>query len=235
MPKTKPPRPARKRNAVRKVLIALGILLMIPVAQVILIRFVDPPITLPMLVWQLNASASSGSQYVWRDIEGVPQAFLTHCLVSEDQRFLQHRGFDWREIQLARRAAERSGKPARGASTITMQCARSVFLWQGRSWVRKGLEAYYTVLMEAILSKKRILELYVNVIEMGNGIYGVEAAAKHHFRVPAQQLTREQSAMLVALLPNPKRLNPKSPTPRLIRRKTAILERAKAFPAYSLK
>ena len=163
--------------------------------------------------------------------------FLKHCLVAEDQRFFQHRGFDWREIDIARNEAEEKGKPARGASTITMQCARSLFLWQGRSWVRKGLEAYYTVLMEMILSKKRILELYANVIETGDGIYGMEAGSKYHFGVAARKLSREQSAILVALLPNPKGWNPKKPSPALLARQEMILKRENgfAFPARSLR
>ena len=114
--------------------------------------------------------------------------------------------------------AERAGKPVRGASTITNQCARSIFLWQGWSWIRKGLESYYTLWMEALLPKHRILELYANVIEMGRGIYGVEAAAHHFFGVSARGLTREQSAMLAAVLPNPKGWNPAQPGVALRRR-----------------
>jgi Membrane carboxypeptidase (penicillin-binding protein) len=98
--------------------------------------------------------------------------FLEHLWISEDQRFFQHEGFDWKEMDLAVKEAERKGKPVRGASTITNQCARSIFLWQGRSWIRKGLESYYTIWMEALLPKRRILELYANVIEMGPGSTG---------------------------------------------------------------
>ncbi len=121
--------------------------------------------------------------------------------------------------------AERKRKPVRGASTITNQCARSVFLWQGRSWIRKGLESYYTFWMEALLSKGRILELYANVIEMGRGIYGVEAASQHYYGVSARGLTREQSAMLAAVLPNPKRWNPTKPGAALRQRQRRILLR----------
>jgi monofunctional biosynthetic peptidoglycan transglycosylase len=116
-------------------------------------------------------------------------------------------------------------KPARGASTITQQCARSLFLWQNRSWIRKGFEAYYTVLMELMLSKARILELYANVIEFGDGIYGVEAAAQYYYHVPASQLTREQSAMLTAIMPNPRQYDPLKPSEYVLKRREMILEK----------
>jgi monofunctional biosynthetic peptidoglycan transglycosylase len=151
--------------------------------------------------------------------------FLKHLWISEDQRFFQHDGFDWKEMDLAMKEAERKGKPVRGASTITNQCARSIFLWQGRSGIRKGLESYYTIWMEALLSKPRIMELYANVIEMGDGIYGVEAASRHYFGVTAKALTREQSAMLAAVLPNPRGWNPTKPGPTLRRRQRRILQR----------
>src|SRR4029453_2991924 len=139
--------------------------------------------------------------------------------------FFQHGGFDWKEMDLAVEEAERKGKPVRGASTITNQCARSIFLWQGRSWIRKGLESYYTIWMEALLPKRRILELYANVIEMGRGIYGVEAASQHYFGVSARGLTREQSAMLAAVLPNPKGWDPTKPGRTLRWRQRRILQR----------
>src|SRR4029079_6666756 len=126
----------------------------------------------------------------------------------------------------ALKKAERKGKPVRGASTITNQCARSIFLWQSRSWIRKGLESYYTIWMEMLLPKRRILELYANVIEMGPRIYGVEAAAQHYFGVSARGLTRKQSAMLAAVLPNPKGWDPRNPSPLLPWRNRRILARA---------
>ena len=154
--------------------------------------------------------------------------FLEHLWISEDQRFFQHEGFDWKEMDLAVKEAERKGKPVRGASTITNQCARSIFLWQGRSWIRKGLESYYTIWMEMLLPKRRILELYANVIEMGRGIYGVEAASQHYFGVSARGLTREQSAMLAAVLPNPKGWDPTNPSRMLRWRQRRILRREAA-------
>ena len=189
-----------------------------------------------MLIHQIGALFTRGQrfplQYRWIDLRQVPEMFLKHLWISEDQRFFQHDGFDWKEIDAAMERSERTGKPVRGASTITMQCARSVFLWQGRSWIRKGLEAYYTFWMEALLPKRRILELYANVIEMGRGIYGVEAASRHYFGVSAASLTREQSAALAAVLPNPKGWNPTRPGATLRRRQRRILQREQAadFP-----
>jgi monofunctional biosynthetic peptidoglycan transglycosylase len=210
----------------------LGFLL-IPAMQVAAVRFVNPPGTLPMWIEQVSSSGPKAPlRYRWIDLPQMPEMFLEHLWISEDQRFFQHEGFDWTEMDLAVKEAERKGKPVRGASTITNQCARSIFLWQGRSWIRKGLESYYTIWMELLLPKRRILELYANVIEMGRGIYGVEAASQHYFGVRARGLTREQSAMLAAVLPNPKGWDPAKPGPMLRWRQQRILrrERDAKFP-----
>ncbi len=231
---------AKKRKLTRgwkRCLLLLAALLLIPALQVAVVRFVNPPRTLPMLLEQGGQMFLSGPKaplrYRWIDLEQMPEMFLKHLWVSEDERFFLHDGFDWKEVDLAMKKAERTGKPVRGASTITNQCARSIFLWQGRSWIRKGLESYYTLWMEALLPKRRILELYANVIEMGRGIYGVEAAAQHFFGVNARGLTRKQSAMLAAVLPNPKGWNPAQPGRALRRRQERILrrEREARFPA----
>jgi monofunctional glycosyltransferase len=206
--------------------IVLLVLLLIPAMQVGLVRFVDPPRTLPMWIEQVSSSGPKAPLgYRWIPLRQIPEMFLKHLWISEDQRFFQHEGFDFKEMDLAMEKAERTGKPVRGASTITNQCARSIFLWQGRSWIRKGLESYYTIWMELLLPKRRILELYANVIEMGPGIYGVEAAAQHYFGVSARGLTREQSAMLAAVLPNPKGWDPRNPGMILRWRQQLILRR----------
>lgn len=230
-----------KLKAKKWILIAILVLLLIPAMQVAVIRFVNPPFTLPMLIDQGSAFFSKGPKrslhYHWIDLPRIPEIFLKHLWISEDQRFFQHEGFDWKEIDLALAEAERKGKPVRGASTITNQCARSIFLWQGRSWMRKGLEAYYTVWMEALLPKRRIFELYANVIEMGRGIYGVEAAAQHFFGVEARSLTRDQSAILAAVLPNPKGWDPTRPGRKLQWRQQRILrlEQNAHFPEQLLR
>lgn len=230
---------AKKRRPAGRwkgLLILIALLLLIPGLQVALVRFINPPRTLPMLLEQggsvFSRKAPAPLRYQWIDLEQMPEMFLKHLWISEDQRFFQHDGFDWKEIDLAREKAERTGEPVRGASTITNQCARSIFLWQGRSWIRKGLESYYTIWMELLLPKRRILELYANVIEMGRGIYGVEAAAQHYFGVNARGLTRTQSARLAAVLPNPKRWNPAHPDAALRQREQRILtrEREARFP-----
>ncbi len=210
------------RGRGKKWILLLLVLLLIPALQVAVVRFVNPPRTLPMLIDQAGGTPL---RYRWIDLPQIPEMFLKHLWISEDQRFFQHDGFDWKEMDLAMEKAEKTGKPVRGASTITNQCARSIFLWQGRSWIRKGLESYYTIWMEVLLPKRRIFELYANVIEMGRGIYGVEAASQHYFGVSARGLTREQSAMLAAVLPNPKGWDPTKPSPMLRWRQRRILQR----------
>ena len=150
-------------------------------------------------------------QYRWIPLDKVPDDFLDGVWQMEDSRFFSHDGFDWIEMEEAIQRAERRHRPVQGVSTISNQCARSLFLWQGRSWVRKGLEAYYTFLMEHLLSKQRILELYVNVIELGDGIYGIEEAAEHYFHVPAKQLTRSRMRNVGRDAPVPARLGPAQP------------------------
>jgi len=126
-------------------------------------------------------------------------------IASEDQIFPDHSGFDWKNIQKAMRYNKRKPNRIRGASTISQQVAKNVFLWQGRSWFRKALETYFTKMIEWIWGKKRILKVYLNVIEMGDGIFGIEAASKHYFNKPAKNLTREEAAMIASCLPNPVR------------------------------
>jgi monofunctional biosynthetic peptidoglycan transglycosylase len=247
MPKARPKRQksGAKRSASRGffrrwkwIWIALLVLLLIPAIQVTVVRFIDPPRTLPMWIEEVSSSGTKAPlRYRWIPLAQIPEMFLKHLWISEDQRFFQHEGFDWKEMDVAMEKAEKTGKPVRGASTITNQCARSIFLWQGRSWIRKGLESYYTIWMELLLPKRRILELYANVIEMGRGIYGVEAASQYYFGVSARGLTQEQSALLAAVLPNPKGWDPRNPSAVLRWRQQYILRREEKvrFPAKLLK
>jgi monofunctional biosynthetic peptidoglycan transglycosylase len=163
-------------------------------------------------------------RYQWCNYTDIPRDFFKTVLLAEDQRFFQHNGFDWKEIRAARKAAERSGSEVRGASTITMQCARSLFLWQGRSYLRKGLEAYYTFWLEVFLPKRRILELYANVTELGDGIYGIGAAARAYYASAPKDLTASQCVRIAALLPAPLRWSPHAPSRRYAAR-IARLER----------
>jgi monofunctional biosynthetic peptidoglycan transglycosylase len=141
-------------------------------------------------------------QHRWRDYTQISAQLGLAVVASEDQLFPAHRGFDFKQIRKAMDDAER-GRRARGASTITQQVAKNLFLWNGHSWVRKGMEAWFTVLIETLWPKRRILEVYLNVAEFGRGIYGAEAAAQAFYRKPAAKLTRDEAARLAAVLPNP--------------------------------
>jgi len=232
----KPASRSKRRTWAKWLLILVALGLIFPIFEVACVRFIDPPFTPLMGLRRIQAKFSarhrSRTLYQWLPLRQMPLAFLKDAWISEDQRFFQHHGFDFQEIQRDIKESEKKGKPARGASTITMQCARSTFLWQGRSWARKGFEAYYTVLMEAFLSKKRIFELYANVIEMGDGVYGVQAAAEYYYRAPAASLTREQAALLAAMLPNPRGWDPLHPDAALVKRQQHILREEKSvrFP-----
>jgi len=221
-------RPWRRRIA-RIALAAVLVLLLLPPLQVLAVRWFDPPITgieLQRRVESWRSGAGSGGvSRAPLPIEQIPRYYLRCVVTAEDSRFLAHRGFDWREMREAAARAKRTGRPARGASTITMQCARTLFLWQGRSWIRKGLEAYYTLWMEWLLPKRRILELYLNQIEMGKGIYGIGAAARHHYGREPWELAKSQQAMLAALLPAPRTWNPRAPSVRLRWRQNLIRAR----------
>lgn len=209
------------------VLVLVGSLVLIPVVQVGLSRWVNPGATPEMLRFQWFSSNEEakerGLQYQWIPLDEIPREQIHLIWASEDQRFFDHAGIDLDEIREALMEAEIAGGKPRGASTITMQAARCMYLWQGRSWVRKGLETYYTLLMERMLSKRRILELYLNVIEFGEGVYGVHAAAQVFYGCEPDALTKNQMAMLAAVMPSPKQWSPVDPTPRLLNRQKRVL------------
>ena len=153
---------------------------------------------------QLATGQKLQLQHSWVSIEAISENLSLAVICSEDQNFLDHFGFDFKAIERSLDAAQKGTKRLRGASTISQQTAKNVFLWPGRSWVRKGLEVYFTVLIEIAWSKERILEVYLNSIEMGNGIYGAEAASQHYFKKNAKNLSKTQAAALAAVLPNPR-------------------------------
>lgn len=161
----------------------------------------NPPITITQFVSLVTGNGLS-RDYVSID-DMSPYAGLA-VMASEDQAFPDHNGFDWKSIEKAMKYNKKKPGRVRGASTLSQQVAKNVFLWQGRSWVRKGLEVYFTFMIETIYSKRRILELYLNVAEMGKGVFGIEAAAQKYFGKPASQLTRAEAAQIAACLPNPK-------------------------------
>jgi monofunctional glycosyltransferase len=173
---------------------------------IIILIWINPPVTLTQL-----GSVFSGyglkRDYVRFD-EMSPNAKLA-VISSEDQIFTDHNGFDFKSIKKAMAYNEKKPGRLRGGSTISQQVAKNVFLWQGRSWVRKGLEVYFTFMIELVWSKKRILEMYLNVAEMGKGIFGIEAASQAYFKKPASKLSRQEAAMIAACLPNPKKYSVK--------------------------
>jgi monofunctional biosynthetic peptidoglycan transglycosylase len=192
----------------------------------ILYRFVPIPIT-PLMVIRLVEQATDEKKEMRLYKDWVPMSEISKnapqaVYASEDQKFLDHNGFDLEAMNKAWEG-NKKGKRIKGASTITQQTVKNVFLWPARSYVRKGLEAYFTVLVELIWSKERIMEVYLNVIEMGEGIYGIEAAAQTYYNKPAAKLNRSQSAMIAAVLPNPRRWTPARPTPYIVGRQGWIL------------
>lgn len=196
------------RVLVRNIFLALLLVLVIgPVTTVIVYRFVPPPAT-PLMVIRLVEGR--GWNHHWRSIDEVSPALPRALIAAEDARFCDHHGFDFNALQKAY-ANNEKGRKIRGGSTISQQTAKNVFLWPGRSYFRKGLEAYFTVLIETVWGKKRIMEVYLNSIEYGPGVYGAEAASRTYFKVGADRLTPQQSARLAAILPSPlkwKAVNP---------------------------
>ena len=172
----------------------------VPVALTAIYRFVPPPGTILMAK---RAIQGRGWDYSWRPLEQISPALVQAAVASEDARFCEHHGFDFDAIQKAMEHNERHPNRIRGASTISQQTAKNVFLWPGRDWVRKGLEVYFTELIELGWGKRRIMEVYLNVAEMGPGVYGAEAAARRYFKTDAKHLSPAQAARLVAVLPNP--------------------------------
>lgn len=195
-------------------------------APVVALRWCNPVTSAFMLRTRIDAALAHDrgyrTQYVWVDLEQISPNAALAVIASEDQRFPFHAGFDFRSIRQAVRASER-GKRLRGASTISQQVARNLFLWSGRSYVRKALEAWFTVLLEACWPKERILEVYLNIAQFGRGVYGVEAASRRFFHEPATRLTRDQAALLAAVLPNPLLLRVASPSRYVLERRDWIV------------
>jgi monofunctional biosynthetic peptidoglycan transglycosylase len=225
---------------VRWLLLSPLVFALLTAVQVLLLRFIDPPLSAFMVARHVEAIAegdwSYRTRYDWRDFDAIAPALPVALVAAEDQNFAQHHGFDLKAIEKARahnqrmvERAEKRGTPVkrlRGASTISQQTAKNLFLWSGRSWVRKGLEAWYTVLIEALWPKRRILEVYANIAEFGDGTYGAQAAAVRFFNRDASGLTPNQAARLAAVLPNPRRYDAGNPGPYVQRRSAAIQRQA---------
>ena len=196
-------------------------------------RFITPAYT-PLMIKRIAEKYFSDKKlrfiYSYTTIEKVSPHFMHALIAAEDNNFFQHRGFDFYAIKIAREHNKKS-KRKWGASTISQQTAKNVFLWPARNYLRKAIEVYYTVLIEAFWSKCRILEVYINIIEMGDGIYGVEAASRYYFKKSASALSRSEAALLAGILPSPRKSNPANPSAYLQRRKEKIIDLMQQLPA----
>ncbi|MBK9478040.1 MAG: monofunctional biosynthetic peptidoglycan transglycosylase [Bacteroidetes bacterium] len=206
---------------------ALLIFFAVSILSVLLFRWIPIPFTPLMgirLIEQLVEGKSLKCSKDWEPIENISPNLPLAVVCSEDQLFMEHHGFDLKAIEKAMAYnKKKKGKKIRGASTISQQTAKNVFLWQGRSWVRKGLEVYFTGLIEFMWSKERIMEVYLNVIEMGDGVYGSQAAAKANFKKDAKKLSQSEAALIAATLPNPRKWSASAPSKYVQKRKNWIL------------
>lgn len=197
------------------------------VISVILFRWVPIPFT-PLMLTRMMDQVAEGKKIKckkdWEPIENISPNLSLAVICSEDQLFLEHHGFDMKAIEKAMKYNEKKkGKKLRGASTISQQTAKNVFLWQGRSWVRKGFEVYFTTLIELFWSKERIMEVYLNVIEMGDGVYGAQAASREYFKKDAKKINQGEAALIAAVLPNPRKWNPGKPSKYVRKRENWII------------
>ena len=210
----------RKGGLLRRVLVWLFVAVVaVPVGLTVVYRFVPPPITFLMVQRMFQGH---GLHRQWRPLSQMSPALPRAVIAAEDQRFCEHRGFDFEAIEKAMKHNERRPNRIRGGSTISQQAAKNVFLWPQRSYVRKGLEAYFTVLIETLWGKRRIMEVYLNTVEWGPGVYGAEAAARRNFGVGADRLSQAQAARLAAILPSPLKWRAARPGPYVQRRSRKV-------------
>ncbi|UEM01510.1 monofunctional biosynthetic peptidoglycan transglycosylase [Skermanella rosea] len=219
---------ALPRRRVLPAVLAIGLgVAAVTVGWVVLYRAVPPPGTPLMLI---RAFGGAGIEKDWVGLESLSGALPRAVIASEDSLFCSHAGFDWDSLRQAWQG-NLAGRSLRGGSTITMQTAKNAYLWQDRTYLRKGLEAWFTLWIELVWPKARIMEVYLNIIEWGDGIYGAEAAARAYFGKPASALTRREAALMAAVLPNPLRWSPAKPTryiagrANVIQQRMAIVER----------
>lgn len=219
--------PGRRRR--RPLLSLFLVMVLLGAGSVVIQRWVAPPATFLMIS---RAVEGEGLSYRWRSLDDISPRLVQAVIASEDATFCAHSGFDMKAIERALQANARAEKRGtgriRGGSTISQQTAKNVFLWPGRDWIRKGLEAGYTVAIETLWGKRRIMEVYLNSIEWGPGVYGAEAAARKNFKVPARSLTVAQSARLAAILPSPLKWKAAKPGPYVQKRSGRITRNARA-------
>jgi monofunctional biosynthetic peptidoglycan transglycosylase len=197
----------------------------VSIFSVIFFRWVPIPVTPLMLIRCVEQKVDGKEMRLekdWVSLEEISPTIQLAVVCSEDQNFIKHNGFDFEAIDKAMEYNEKH-KKKRGASTISQQTAKNVFLWPGRSWIRKGFEVYFTFLIETFWSKERIMEVYLNVIEMGDGVYGAQAAAKNFFKKDAKYLSKSEAATIAAVLPNPRKFNAAKPSGYILKRQGWIL------------
>ena len=206
---------------IRNLLLILFILSLIFVLLYKYVPVYYTPLMLSRSIEQLQENKKINITHKWIPLSEISPNLVQAVVASEDNLFLVHNGFDFEQIEIARDEAAK-GKRFRGASTISQQTAKNVFLFPSRSWIRKGLEAYFTVLIEFVWGKKRIMEVYLNSIEMGEGIYGAHAVAKINFNITADKLTVPEAALIAASLPNPRKYNSANPSAYMLKRQANI-------------
>jgi monofunctional biosynthetic peptidoglycan transglycosylase len=221
---------AAKRPWIRRVLKVLAAALILSVTvsafAVLVFRWVPVPATALMLARRIEAWGNDKARpqvHTWVPLEEISPSLGLAVLAAEDQNFAEHFGFDWQAIEKALAHNEKSRRK-RGASTVSQQTAKNLFLWEGRTWLRKGFEVWFTFLLEVEWSKRRILEVYLNSVEFGDGVFGAEAAARTFFRKPAKRLTAQESALLAAVLPGPRKFRADAPSDYIRGRQAWILE-----------
>ena len=204
-------------NKLKKVFI---ILFVSQLVYIILLKWLNPPITITQMISVIDGYGLKRDYISTKNMS--PNAGLA-VIAAEDQLFPDHNGFDIKSIEKAFQNNQKKTKRIRGASTISQQVAKNVFLWQGRSWIRKGFEVYFTFMIELVWGKQRILEVYLNVTEMGRGVFGIEAASKYYYKEPSKKLTRLQAARIASCLPNPKQYGVNPPSPYIVKRSDWVL------------
>jgi len=219
-----PPKGARGRRIGRVLFLTLLIALLAPAVIILIYRVVPPPGT-PLMV--IRAIGGAGWNYDWEPLERIAPSLARAALTAEDETFCSHHGFDTKALKEAwEEYLQDDGGTLRGGSTISQQTAKNLLLWPGRDWIRKGLEAWLTIYIEALWPKQRIMEVYLNVVEWGRGVYGAEAAARHHFKKSAANLSASEAARLAAVLPSPLRWSASNPGPYVQRRSSMLQGRA---------
>jgi monofunctional biosynthetic peptidoglycan transglycosylase len=213
-----------------KTLLWFGVL---SVLWVLLYKYVPVPYTPLMAIRYFEADDSYETKHVWKPLNGISKEMQLAVICAEDQNFIKHNGFDYKAIKKAFKG-NKQGKRIKGGSTISQQTAKNIFLWPERSWLRKGLEMYFTFLIENLWSKERILEVYLNSVEMGEGVYGAEAASQYWFNKEAKNLTRYEAASISAILPNPRNYNASPRTKYIESRKNWIVKQMRNYGTFEI-